>query len=67
MGLSMFRNGRELLPPGNIDWEPCNDDREADMGLLGEVVVEGGLAMTEAFIRAELDKTDCADEKVEVR
>ena len=19
----MFRNGRELLPPGNIDWEPC--------------------------------------------
>ncbi len=62
----MLRNGRELLAPGNIDWEPCNDDREADIGRRGEVFVDGGLAMIEVLICTEQDKTSCADEKEEV-
>jgi hypothetical protein len=51
----MLRNGRELLAPGNIDCEPCID-READMGRLGEVLCEGKLDMTGAFIGTASDK-----------
>lgn len=33
----MLRNGRELLPPGNMDCEPWSD-REDDMGREEELV-----------------------------
>ena len=43
----MWRNGRELLAPGNIDCEPWRD-REEDSGR--ELEEAGGLAMTSSQV-----------------